>query len=328
MRALIVSLGSIGRRHLSNLRALRPDAEIGVLRERASACPLPGVDRVCEHLDDALGFAPQVAIVAGPATRHIDVARPLAESGAHLLIEKPISHRMEGVDELIEICRVRSRILMVGYVLRFSPAAQRAHAELKAGRIGRLLALRAEVGQHLEDWRPAMDYRESVSARSELGGGALLELSHELDLALWLAGAVARVSAESAALGGLEIDVEDCAELLLAFQAGAVGSIHVDMLQRPALRRCTLIGERGRLELNLLEERLVLHAAGKCDDAHELYSAPTPNRDELYRAELAHFLSCAETGAQPCVTGEDGRAALALALAAKRSALTGQRERL
>ena len=323
MRALIASLGSIGRRHLQNLRALRPDAEIGVLRERGPACTLPGVAHVFRSLDDALRFAPDVAIVAGPASRHVDVARPLAERGAHLLIEKPISDRIEGVDDLIEACRARSLVLMVGYVLRFSPAARCARAELEAGRIGRLLAFRAEVGQHLEDWRPGTEYRQSVSARSELGGGALLELSHELDLARWMGGEVARVSAESAALGGLEIDVEDCAEVLLAFRAPVLGSIHVDMLQRPALRRCTLIGENGRLELDLLAERLVLHGAGQ-DVARELHAAPARERNELYRAELAHFLSCVETGARPCVTGEDGRAALALALAAKRAAATGQ----
>jgi predicted dehydrogenase len=323
VRALIASLGSIGRRHLDNLRALRPEAEIGVLRERGPACSLPGVAQVFQSLGDALRFAPDVALVCGPASRHVDVARSFAERGAHLLIEKPISHRMEGVEELIGICRERSLVLMVGYVLRFSPAAQRMRAELAAGRIGRLLALRAEVGQHLEDWRPATEYRESVSARSELGGGALLELSHELDLARWMAGEVERVSAESAALGGLEIDVEDCAEVLLAFRAPALGSIHVDMLQRPALRRCSLIGESGRLELDLLAERLVHHAAGE-GSGRELYAAPAHSRNELYRAELAHFLSCAETGTPPCVSGEDGRAALALVLAAKRAAATGQ----
>ncbi len=326
MRALIVSLGSIGRRHLANLRALRPAAKIGVLRERGGADPVPDADHVFAHLDDALGFAPEIAIVAGPATRHLAVAQPLAQSGAHLLVEKPISHDMHGVGALIELCRARRRVLMVGYVLRFHPAAQRARAELAAGRIGRLLALRAEVGQHLEDWRPALDYRKSVSARAELGGGVLLELSHELDLARWMAGEVERVSAESASLGGLEIDVEDCAELLLAFESTALGSIRVDMLQRPALRRCTLIGERGRLELDLLAGRLVLHAAGE-SSPRELCATPPASRDELYRAELAHFLSCAESGAEPCVTGEDGRAALALALAAKRSAATGQRVR-
>ena len=323
MRALIASLGSIGRRHLENLRALRPEAEIGVLRERGPACPLPGVSHVFQSLADALRFAPHVAIVAGPASRHIAVARPLADAGAHLLIEKPISHRIEGVGDLIEVCRARNLVLMVGYVLRFSPAAQRARSELMAGRIGRLLAFRAEVGQHLEDWRPATEYRQSVSARSELGGGALLELSHELDLARWMAGEVVRVSAESAALGGLEIDVEDCAEILLAFRAPVLGSIHVDMLQRPALRRCTLVGESGRLELDLLAERLVLHAAGE-DRARELHAAPAPGRNALYRAELEHFLSCAETGTRPCVTGEDGRAALALVLAAKRAAASGR----
>src|SRR5262245_14884915 len=141
MRALIASLGSIGRRHLRNLRTLLPKADIAVLRRTQSDDTPPEADRCFVSLDAALDFEPDVAILAGPAPTHVPLGLALAEHGAHLFIEKPISDRLEGVDALIELCARRERTLMVGYVLRFLPAVERLQSELASGRIGRPLHL-------------------------------------------------------------------------------------------------------------------------------------------------------------------------------------------
>ena len=251
MRALIVSLGSIGRRHLANLRQLLPDAEITVLRHEGGASAPAELRSLANHvvysLEEALETRPAFAVIASPAPFHVAVADRLARHGIHLFMEKPISDRADGVQGLIDLCRQRNVVLAVGYDLRFEPSLIAVHDAVHSGRIGRVMGFRAEVGQYLPDWRPTADYRQTVSARKELGGGVLLELSHEFDYARWIVGEVAEVFAQATRVSDLEIDVEDLAEVVLRFSNGAVGSVHLDMVQASPTRTCRIIGTEGTL---------------------------------------------------------------------------------
>jgi len=172
-RYLVVSAGSIGRRHIANLRHLRPDAEIGVLRlhNRATQESLPEyADLQFDCLASAISFRPGAAIIASPATTHLELANAFADAGIHLFIEKPISHSTEGVQALIEKAQAHEIKLMVGYNLRFLPSLRKVRELINSGTIGEVRYVRADCGQYLPDWQPETDYRTTVSARSELGG--------------------------------------------------------------------------------------------------------------------------------------------------------------
>jgi predicted dehydrogenase len=323
MRILIAGLGSIGLRHLGNLRSLVPDAYIGVWRQATPAGDdVPeGVDEVVYDLESALAQKPDIALVTGPATAHIATGRALAERGIHLYIEKPLAHSLEGVDDLLALCRRNSAILMVGYNYRFNASLCAAREMVIAGRIGRVLGVRAEVGQYLPEWRPGQDYRDSVSARADLGGGVVLELSHEFDYIRWLVGEITAVNARLGKVSDLEIDVEDLAEVVLEFRDGAIGNIHLDMVQRIPVRTCRIIGSEGTLVWDGLagEVKCYLSKSGTWSDA----SGGKGARNDMYLEALRHFLYCVEYGKTPESTGEDGRSALAIALAVKESARTG-----
>lgn len=327
MRALLVGLGSIGSRHLANLKLIDPSGFVVVWRRRTperSAGERPiAADRVVYTLEDALDTSPEVALITSPATQHIETALALARQGVHLFIEKPLSHSLEGVDELLNECRRRGLVLTVGYNFRFYPPLQAMRQALLDGRIGRPVTLRAEAGQYLPDWRPGRDYRQTVSARSDLGGGAVLELSHELDLARWLLGEVVAVSAHLARLSDLEIDVEDTAEILLQFANGAIGNVHLDMVQRVATRTCRIIGTEGTLTWDWTTHQVRLFSA-QAGGWTELHPAQELDRNVMYIAELRHFLDCVIGQQTPAVTGEDGRRVLEIALAAKRAAAEGR----
>lgn len=295
MRILLVSLGSIGRRHLANLRQLEPDAEVCILRRAID----PALDeKQVTTLEAALAFAPDAALICSPAPQHVAVATALAARGIALFIEKPLSHDTAGVAELLSLAREKCAPLMVGYCLRFFAPLRALREQVLAGKIGRLLHIHAEVGQHLADWRPGSDYRTSVTAQRALGGGALLELSHEIDTALWFGGEVESVTAQIGTLGDLSLDVEDTADLQLRFRNGILGTIHLDLLQRPLRRLCRLIGTEGTLTLDLL-------------------AAPA-DRNAMYLEELRHFLDCTRTHQQPSITGEDGLRVLEVIAAARR----------
>ena len=173
-KILIVGLGSIGRRHLSIARALLPDAEIQVLRrERARIESVLGVTEV-SSLDEAKGFLPEIIVICNAASEHINTALKFIQSSASIFIEKPISDSTREIVRLISDFETTSRILMVGYNLRYLKSLQEFRRHVSEGLIGKPLSIRCEVGQYLPSWRPKKDYRESVSAKRELGGGVLL----------------------------------------------------------------------------------------------------------------------------------------------------------
>lgn len=321
MKALIVGLGSIGRRHLRVLRSIEPEGRITVWRQhskRGESDEAAEADATVYSLETALAEEPEIAILANPAPYHIETALELATHGVHLLIEKPLSSRLDGINELIQLCRSRGLVLMVGYNLRFHEGLIALRAAIVRGRIGRLLSIRAEVGQYLADWRSGSDYRRGVSARAELGGGAVLELSHELDYVRWLCGEIESVSAWVGRVSELEIDVEDTAEILLQFKNGVIGSVHLDMVQRVPVRICRVVGTEGTLEWDGISGAVRLFKPG-VDAPLELRAAGPGERDAMYRAELAHFLGCVSGQREPRITGEDGRCIVELALAIKQA---------
>lgn len=320
MRALIVGLGSIARRHIQNLKAIAPDTEIAVWRQHSKTKDLGELGRVVEHiffdLAEVLVWHPEVALITNPASMHIETGTDLAQEGCHLFVEKPLSDTLLGVDEFLNLCREQSVVLMVGYNFRFCRSLQVLRQAMVEGQIGRAIAVRAEVGQFLPSWRPAKDYRQTVSANRDLGGGALLELSHELDYMRWLSGEVKTIGAHIGHLSDLEIDVEDTAELIMQFDSGAMGSIHLNMVQSPATRTCRVIGTEGTLEWNGLDDHVRIFTR-KVDAWSDLLSARRVDHNEMYLDELRHFLSCVRDNTTPIVSGEDGRRILEIITSAK-----------
>lgn len=328
-RVLIVGFGSIGKRHLRLARELLPRADVRVLRHQPGS-PVPETaDGVFFSVEEAIAFAPQIAVVANPATFHIATAQKLAEEGVHLLIEKPLSTSLDGVTKLLETCRHKRTVLQTGYNLRFLPSLKRFRDLLGQRVIGKTLSVRCEIGQYLPSWRPDADYRQGVSARRELGGGALSELSHELDYMRWIFGEVAWVKATLGRQSGLVLDVEDTAHLTLGFAPLAdgyqlIGVVNMDFIRHDTTRFCTAIGENGSLRWDGLTGTVELYEAG-ATTWRVLFRQPH-QRDDSYLAEWKDFLECVDDGIAPLVTGEDGMQALQLIEAARASAASGCQE--
>jgi predicted dehydrogenase len=319
---LIVSLGSIGRRHLNNLRRLRPAAQIGVLRLNTTISPdvLPdGVDVQFDTIESALAFRPSAAIVAGPASTHLKVARKLADASLPMLLEKPIADSCNGLRPLIEGCKAQKVPIMTGYNLRFLPSLQEAKRLLETGCIGQVLGVRAEVGQYLPDWRPASRYQETVSSQRRLGGGALLELSHEIDYLYWFFGLPQYVTAIGGHYSALEIDVEDMVNVCLEYENRRfLVNIHMDFLQRSPTRGCKFIGEKGTLVWNGISDEIDLFCAEK-GVWERLATSALSDRNQMYMDELAHFLDCVNKKTTPAIDGVQGYDVLAIVDAARAS---------
>ena len=325
-RILIAGLGSIGKRHLRLARELLPKADIRILRHHATS-EVPEFSNGCFfNIEEAIVFAPQIAVIASPAPFHIATAQYLAEAGVHLLIEKPLSAVLDGVTQLLETCQKQGTVLLTGYNLRFLPSLQRFRDLLGENVIGKVLSVRCEIGQYLPSWRPDSDYRQGESARHELGGGALLELSHELDYLHWIFGEVDWVKATLCRQSSLEIDVEDTVHLTLGFSPTTdghqlIGTVNLDFVRHDTTRLCTAIGESGSLRWNGITGEVAMYEVG-AKEWCELFSHPHQS-DDSYRAEWKNFIACVTEHQMPLITGKDGLKVLQIIAASRNSAASG-----
>src|SRR5690606_29586470 len=166
------------------------------------------------------------------------------------------------------------------------------------GAIGRVMNVLIDVGQYLPDWRPQDDYRKGVSARRALGGGVLLELSHEFDYLRWIFGTFDTGFCHATTSGSLELDVEDRADVILTRSDGVVANVHMDFLQRHPRRTCKVIGEGGNLVWNPMTNSVTLETkAGE----QKLFADPEWDRNLMYMDLLRHFAKVARGEAEPLV---------------------------
>ena len=358
MKFLIAGFGSIGRRHLRNLRALG-ETDIVLLRTHHSTLPddeIIGLP-VETSLPAALAHRPDAVIISNPTALHLDVALPAAEAGCHILMEKPISHSLDRVDLLEAALQRGGGKLLVGFQFRFHPGLRQIQAWLANGAIGRPYTFRAHWGEYLPNWHPWEDYRQSYAARPDLGGGVILTLTHPLDYLRWLLGDVTGLWASAGTLGDLGISVVDSAEIGLQFKTRLNGSashpvegsasplrrtpgvphpvegsashpvegtLHLDFLQRPATHTLEIAGTLGTIRWDSALGNARLYQA----ETSEWLEVPPPpgfDRNDLFLDELRHFLRVMQNQEQPLCSLADGAWALRLALAAHQSAGSGLR---
>jgi predicted dehydrogenase len=316
---LIAGMGSAGRRHLANLQAL---GWTRIRLYRTGRSTLQEADLAAypqdRDLQNALARRPVAVIVANPSALHIPVALAAARAGSHLFIEKPLSHDLDGLADLEATIAARSLIVLVGFQFRFNPGLRRIKEWIDSGAIGRVVSVTSHWGESLPRMHPWEDYRSGYAARKDLGGGVLLTLSHPFDYLRWLIGEIEDVSAVEARLDALQLTVEACVEVNVRFACGASGHVHLDFVQQPPEHRLTIVGTEGTATWSQDD-----HAARHYSGVSERWeTAPAPEgfeRNWMFLDEMRHFIACLRGEEQPLCTFEDGRQALKIALAAKRT---------
>ena len=324
MKFLIAGLGSIGRRHLHNLVEL---GEKDVLLYRTHQATLSDTDLaaypVITDLEKALEQKPDSAIISNPTALHLKVAIPCAEAGCALFLEKPLSIDCIGLEDLHEILKKTGKPVVVGFQFRFHPAFQQIAEWIKEGLIGRVLSSNVYWGEYLPDWHPWEDYRVSYSARKDLGGGVVLTLCHPMDYLRWLLGEVVSVSAFVGKISDLELEVEDMAEITMQHINGAVSCIHLDYYTQPKRHSLEITGSNGTITWDEISNEVKLY---KADEKRWLaFKSPVAfNRNDLFLAEMRHFLAVIKNNEQPVCSFLDGVRIQQIIMAAYQSAESGQ----
>lgn len=322
LKVAVVALGSIGRRHVRTLSGVFPTVEILAVRSRRSPhySEEDLVAKVLDSKDDAIREGVHAAIICSPASQHVSDAMAFLEHNIPVLIEKPLSDNLGTAKELRNKASEKGKILL-GYTFRYAEGFEYLQKIVSSDRLGRIVKARFVSKSYLPDWRPHQDYRTGVSASKELGGGVLLELSHEIDMALSMLGPFDSVRAEVGNTGTLQISVEDYAKLSLRNARGVDVTVDLDFSSEVSSRFIEIEGESGRVVWDLLENSVAVHGASKGTSQIQF----ADQRDDFFTRQLNHFFQLiGEETTTPLVGLDDGIAVLEVVEAARQSAQLGR----
>ena len=319
MRILIVGCGSIGTRHLrafkriEGVEAILCDPREEMLRKTARNC---GVSEVYEDIKEVNLERIDGMVVCTPPHTHIPIALEGARADCHLLIEKPISNNLDGIEELIQLVKRKKLVLGVAYCLRYHPNLRRIKRMLEEKVIGNVLVGKIHGGQYFPNHRP--DYRQIYFAKREMGGGVLSDFAtHSLDCIQWFMGNVNEVFCFCDRLSDLEIETEDTAEIFLRFKNKSIAEVHSNCFQRDYSHKCELIGSSGTIVWVYIRNEVRLFKADKKEWETFIDKC---ERDDLFNLQASNFVNSIGGEDTLPVSGESGMRTLKVVLSAYESA--------
>lgn len=325
MKALVVGGGSIGSRHLRNLRKLGIE-HLGLVEsdgsrreEVAAELSVVGFSQLREGLD----WAPHFVVVATPTHLHAGQTLEIVRAGFPVFVEKPLSHTSAGISEIAQLVERKKLVSLVGCNMRFHPGPAKVKQLLEEDLLGKILFARVHTGSYLPEWRPNTDYRLNYAARVGTGGGCILDCIHEIDLTRWYLGEMDSVFCCAGHLSSLEIETEDVAILVCRHASGAMSEIHLDYVQRTYERGCHVAGEQGSIfwDFNAGVVRWYDAASKKWT------TFPQPETweiNQMYVDEMKHFVGCVAEKRSTMLPIPEAAALMRVVFAAKDSSVQGK----
>lgn len=320
---LVIGAGSIGERHIrcfqrtgrANVSVCELNTE---LRDRIGETY--GLAQKFASFEQALDHRFDAAVICTPAHLHISMAVQLIGHDFGILIEKPLSTTIDGVDALLSVVSERQIPASVAYVLRQHPALVAMKAALDSGRFGRPVQIAYTGGQHFPFYRPA--YRQIYYARHETGGGAIQDaLTHVMNAAEWLVGPVTRLTADADHCVLEGVDVEDTVHVMTR-HGNVMGSFCMNQHQPPNETTLTVICEGGAARYD--GNRCCWLSCTEPDQPWQVEEEFTLERDDLFVRQADAFLDQLEGWAAAACPLDAALQTLKVNLAALESVRSGQ----
>jgi predicted dehydrogenase len=303
MRALVVGLGSMGKRRIRNLRALGVGEIAGVdprADRRAEAAERYAVS-VHADLGSALdSFKPDALVISTPPQHHMEVAWQGQALGLPCFIEASVVEP-ERILELHELT-ARSPLLMApSCTMRYFPGPRRVKELLRANAIGRVLNVSYQTGQYLPDWHP-WEPIESFYVSTRASGGCREIVPFELTWLNDLFGEPEPLACVKSKLTDLPADIDDIYHCVLRYPGPALMNMTVEVISRPvATRELRILGTHGQIVFSA-DENCVRYARSDQADWQRTplgggsIESGYINPEEPYIAELADFLAAVRGG--------------------------------
>lgn len=296
-KAVIVGSGSIGQRHIRNLRSIGVDSIVALRSRKGHQKNLPDELNVIEveAWDEVAKYKPDVAIISNPTSLHLDAVRKAISCVKGVFIEKPVSDSLVGVDEVLRLLNEKRVVSFVGHNLLFHPIVLALQDFMASREVGRPINIQCQVGQWLPDWHPYEDCQQAYFARKDLGGGVSRTLIHEIHLVTELAGPPVEVCSMLAKSDLLELNVDVISNVMVRHESGCVSQVHLDYIQKPAHRSGLITFERGWMAYDFNESRVV--AQGEDDQIpNVIWSDKDYDYNEMYVEQAKKFIDYVEEG--------------------------------
>lgn len=276
---------------------------------------------IVSSISDCLKEKPDVGIVTNVTSLHVRTAIKLANAGADVFIEKPLSNSLNGIKDLLDIIRKKKLVTQIGCQMRFHKCIKKIKELISSNRIGKILSVKVECGSFLPDWHPYEDYSKSYASRSDLGGGVVLTCIHEIDYLYWMFGDVSEVFSITGKFSNLKISADDLSASIIKFKKNIVVELHLDYFQKPSFRSCKIIGTKGIIYWNSNTNIVKLYDNNK-DKWIEILKWTNYDRNLMYKEEMKHFLTCVKKRKSTINPIHDGLTTLQIGLAVLKSAKT------
>ncbi len=305
MKVGVIGIGSMGINHVRVYSQMKDVDLVGIAdtdKEKAEDAAKRYGTKAYNNYKDLLDQGLDGVSIVVPTTLHKEVALEAIERGINILVEKPIADSVENAEIMIQAAKEKGVKLMVGHIERFNPAIIALKKEINKERFGKIVSISStRVGPFEQRIRDV---------------GIILDLGvHDIDIMSYLYSE--NVREVFATAGSVVHQFEDYASILLKFQNGNAGVIKTNWLTPHKTRSLSVTGTKGIAYVDNINSSLeVYNGAPRIEVGVD--------KVEPLRNELEHFVSCLANGAEPSVNGEDGKAALLVALSAIESYKTGK----
>lgn len=302
---LIVGVGSIGERHLRCFQATgRADVSFCELNRelRKTVAERYNVAQSFDDYSRALDARPSAVVICTPAHLHIPMALQAAQRVIHVLIEKPLSTTLEGIDPLHDEITKKNIVAAVAYVYRAHPALSAMRDAISSGRFGDVVEVVAVAGQHFPFYRPA--YRDTYYKNRAMGGGAVQDaLTHIVNAAEWIAGPVTELVADAAHQVLEGVEVEDTVHVITRHKT-VLGSFALNQHQAPNEGSLTVICKKGTARFEMHNSRWRWQT--EPGDVWHDEPAEKLERDTLFTRQAESFLTAIDGSSRPLCSLEEG----------------------
>ena len=319
-RAVVVGLGSIGRRHAGFLLE-RDDLSVEVLETRSetldSALSDLGQLRSFNSFEQVLDTSPDIVWIATPTPLHASQAIAALEAGAHVFCEKPMSDRVADALRVKEAADRSRRVFNVGYMLHFSPGLLALRELVQKGELGQILHAHVRMGAYLTLANAVSRYQASQE------GSLFFDYSHQPDIFYWLLGeAPTNVQVTALQAGEMECSSNpNIAVVTCQYSSRMIATMHLDYIEVPQRHEYEIIGDKGWAVVSLSEGTMSVGRRDTREVRHQMFPGVVK---DLYRAEHQAFFEAVDGLREPESPAAQGLVSVAVCEAAKQSWKTGK----
>ena len=331
LTGLIIGCGSIGKRHLYNLKNLGVK-DLSIFDKDKKLLDLVSKKYSVKKFNDlqtALSFKPDFSVICTFPNSHIQIANHCIKSNSNIFIEKPISFDTKGVMSMLNIAKSKNLKVAIGYNLRFDKGLNLLKKKIQQRVIGAPISILIKFGHNIQFWRPGTNYKNHYILRK--GGGIILDGSHEYDYLRWLFDdKIKSVYCQTRKKCNIKTQTESFASIILKFKKGLVANLNIDYLRPSYERGCYILGEKGSLqwEYNLTKSAWSDYSK-KADSKVTLQLLSKPSKiifnnkirvNDMYILEMKNFIESITLNKKLLVDGFDGLNTLQIGLASLESA--------